>query len=324
MPPVKPRLKTTLAERLVGLGLALVAISAAVYLMAPRSLRREWDEKGLPLRSLDEQWRDIGFESVPMASLLRQPLRDGRPIPYRSVGGALKFLRVPEGGGDAVDPIVCAGGRAFAPQVHGPSGDWAPSEWDGSAWRSLHPPPPGGEGRPLLREVACLPDGGVLLIVQGAFLDRDGKVVARWPPGNLFTTAQGFYRLVQTKTGFPLWFAKQAEGPWLPIGGGRNIAGIATSKDGVIAWGGNVGRLVDSTPTWREWPAGFVPTSVGALSTGGFIGWNDARMYVARTFDAPIAEMPLPGRIREFVEGVEAPGVLWFMEGNHARRFALR
>ena len=98
----------------------------------------------------------------------------------------------------------------------------------------------------------------------------------------------------------------------------------AAAKDGVMDWRGNGGRIVNSTPAWREWAAGFVPTSVGALAAGGFIGWNDVRMYVARTFDAPIVEMPLPGRIREFVEGVEAPGVLWFMEGNHARRFALR
>ena len=306
----------------MGVGLAVVAVSAAAYLLAPPSLRKVWDERGLPLRSLDEQWQDIGYETVPMASLLRQPLRDGRPIPYRSVGGRLKFLRAPEGGGS--DPVVCPDGRVFAAQVPSPSGDWAPSEWDGNSWRPLHPPPPLGERRPLLQGVICHPDGSVLLVARDAFLDREGQVVARRPYGTLLSTARGFYRQVETKTGFPLWFATRPEGPWLPIGGGRDIAGLAPSKGGAIAWGRNVGRLVDSVPTWREWPVGFIPTSVGALSGGGFIAWNDARIYVAPTFEAPIVEMPLRGHIREIIEGIDAPGVVWFLDGNQARRFALR
>ena len=324
MPPVKPRPKASLAERLVAVGLALVAVSVSVYLLAPRSLRRAFDERDLPLRSLDEQWRDIGFESIPMASLLKQPLRDGRPIAFRASGGRLNSVSTPEAGGNAVDPIVCPDGRVFAAQVRDSSGDWPPAEWDGAAWRPLYPPPPDGERRPVLHRVACLSDGRVLLIGQGVFLDQEGRVVAQRPAGSLFATALGFYRVVETKTGFPLWFAKQPEGPWLPIGGGRDITGVATSKDQVIAWGRNVGLLVGSTPTWRDWPPGFFPTSVSALSTGGFIAWNDAFMHVARTFEGPMEAMPLPGRIREFVEGIDAPGVLWFVEGNHARRFALR
>ena len=321
---MRPSRKASWAERFQGIGLALVALSVAAYLLAPRSLRRAWDERGLPLNSLDEQWQDIGSEIIPMASLLKQPLRDRSPIPYRSGGGRLKFLRAPEGSESFGDPIVCADGRAFAAQVADRSGDWAPSEWDGAAWRPLHPPPTDGERRPLLQGVVCPPAGGVLLVTQAAFLDSDGRLLARRAPGRVSATERGFYRLVETKTGFPLWFAVRPEGPWLPIGGGQNVVGLTSSKDGVIAWGRNVGRIVDSTPTWREWPAGFIPTSVGALSTGGFIAWNDARMYVARTFDSPLVEMPLPGRIREFIEGIDAPGIIWLLEGNHARRFALR
>ena len=324
MPSVRLRPRASLAERSVGLGLALVAVSVAVYLLAPRSLRRAWDERGLPLSSLDEQWRDMGSEIIPMASFLKQPLRDGSPIPYRSAGGRLKFLRAPEGAATFGDPVVCPDGRAYAAQVADTLGDWAPSEWDGATWRPLHPPPPNGERRPVLQRVVCGPSGRVLLVTQGAFLDSNGSLVARRPAGNVWATERGLYRLIETKTGFPLWFAARPEGPWLPIGGGRNIAGVAALKDGVIAWGRNVGRIVDSTSTWREWPPGFIPTSLGALSTGGFIAWNDAKMFVARAFDAPFVEMPMPGHISNLIEGIDAPGVLWLVEGNHARRFALR
>lgn len=318
---MRGRPKTSRAEGLLGVGLAALAVVATVYLLAPASLRRAWDGRGLPLRSIDDQWRDLGSETVAMASLLKQPRREGRPIPYRAGGGGLQFLTAPEAAGD---PIVCPDGRVFAAQVPAPWGGWASAEWDGSAWRPLHPAPPPGERRPLVQRVICRPDGGVLLLADGALLDREGQLVAPRPPGNLLVTERGFYRLVETKTAFPLWFATRPEGPWLPIGGGRDIEGLATSKEGVIAWGRNVGRLVDSVPSWREWPRGFVPTSVGTLSAGGFIAWNDVRMYVASTFDAPMVEMPLPGRIREVVEGIDAPGVVWFVEGNHARRYALR
>lgn len=135
---------------------------------------------------------------------------------------------------------------------------------------------------------------------------------------------EGVYRLSSEASRFALWFARQPEGPWLPVGGGRGIEGLVGAGKGVLAWGENVGRVQGTSAVWRDWPKGFKPTSVAPLSTGGYIAWNERVLYVARTLDAVPLGMPSPAPLTGMIEGIDQPGVVWLLAGSRARRYRLR
>ncbi len=44
----------------------------------------------------------------------------------------------------------------------------------------------------------------------------------------------GLYRFSREPDSFAIWFARQPEGPWLPVGGGRRIEGLVQTARGVL------------------------------------------------------------------------------------------
>lgn len=232
MSSLKVRRGTTVSEWFIGIGFTLLAVLAALALLAPHSWRRALEERGLPLRSVDESWVEIGPENAPLEAFLQFVTHQA---------------------------------------IYDQAGNWRGA---------------GGQG-----------------LVAGR---------------------SGLYRLSREPNSFAIWFARQREGPWLPVGGGRQIEGLVEAPGGVLAWGENLGRVHGATATWREWPQGFKPLGVASLSSGGYLSWNDRILYVARTFDEPPVAMSSPGTLTRVLEGLDEPGVLWLLQGAKARRFRLR
>jgi hypothetical protein len=226
------RRQTSVSEWLIGIGVTLLAVLAALALLAPASWRRAFEERDLPLRTVDEGWVGIGPTNAPLQAFLR---------------------------------------FATHQAIYDQAGNW-----------------------------------------RGAL--EPGLVSAR----------SGHYRFSREPNTFAIWFARQPEGPWLPVGGGRRVQGLVQTARGVLAWGENVGLVHETTAVWREWPRGFKPLGVASLSSGGYLAWDDRTLYVARTFNETPVGMQSPGPLTGVLEGIDEPRVLWLVQGEKARRFRLR